>query len=150
MVAKRTLRRNLSRLAGGVFGLLLILGFAWFVRTMMVGKTAKPWRQVQVTDDHINRFLLQELKGIRAASRLQHVIVRIECPKESAANRLVVVYHKDGFFESSFSGLIWFTHLVEFPGLPLAISTTLNVVPTPSCEATVIDPPLATTTSRQV
>jgi protein TonB len=48
MVAQRTLRRNLSRLAGGVFGLLLILGFVWFVRTMMVGKTAKPWRQVQV------------------------------------------------------------------------------------------------------
>src|SRR5258707_11102322 len=48
MVAKRTLRRNLSRLAGGVFGLLLVLGFVWFVRSMMVGKTAKPWRQVQI------------------------------------------------------------------------------------------------------
>src|SRR5260370_34819146 len=48
MVAKRTLRRNLSRLAGGVFGLLLVLGFVWFVRGMMVGKTAKPWRQVQI------------------------------------------------------------------------------------------------------
>ena len=48
MVPKRTLRRNLSRLAGGVFGLLLVLGFAWFVRSMMVGKAAKPWRHVQV------------------------------------------------------------------------------------------------------
>jgi protein TonB len=48
MFAKRTLRRNLSRLAGGMFGLLLILGFVWFVRSMMVGKTAKPWRHVQV------------------------------------------------------------------------------------------------------
>ena len=48
MVAKRTLRRNLSRLAGGVFGIMLILGFVWFVRSMMVGKTAKPWRQVQI------------------------------------------------------------------------------------------------------
>jgi protein TonB len=48
MAAQRTRRRNLSRLAGGVFGILLILGFVWFVRSMMVGKTAKPWRHVQV------------------------------------------------------------------------------------------------------
>jgi protein TonB len=48
MVAKRSLRRIISRLAGGVFGLLLIVGFVWFVRTMMANKTAKPGRQVQV------------------------------------------------------------------------------------------------------
>src|SRR5260370_11233234 len=48
MVAKRSLRRKISRLAGGVFGLLLILGFVWFVRTMMANKTGKPGRQVQV------------------------------------------------------------------------------------------------------
>jgi protein TonB len=48
MVAKRSLRRNISRLAGGVCGLLLILGFVWFVRTMMANKTGKPGRQVQV------------------------------------------------------------------------------------------------------
>ena len=48
MAANRTLRRNISRLAGGVFGLLLILGFVWFVRTMMAGKTGKSARQVQV------------------------------------------------------------------------------------------------------
>lgn len=48
MVAKRSLRRMISRLAGGVFGLLLIVGFIWFVRTMMANKSAKPGRQVQV------------------------------------------------------------------------------------------------------
>jgi protein TonB len=48
MPDKRTVRRTVSRLTGAVFGLLLILGFAWFVRTMMGAKTNKPWRQVQV------------------------------------------------------------------------------------------------------
>src|ERR1700730_16059684 len=48
MAANRTVRRNLSRLAGGVFGLLLILGFVWFVHTMMCGKPSKSWRQVQI------------------------------------------------------------------------------------------------------
>jgi protein TonB len=48
MVAKRSLRRRISRLAGGVLGLLLILGFVWFVRTMMANKTGKPGRQVQI------------------------------------------------------------------------------------------------------
>jgi protein TonB len=48
MADQRSLRRNVSRLAGGVFGLLLLLGFIWFVRTMMAGKTGKPARQVQV------------------------------------------------------------------------------------------------------
>jgi protein TonB len=48
MLAKRSLRRIISRLTGGVFGLLLIVGFVWFVRTMMANKTAKPGRQVQV------------------------------------------------------------------------------------------------------
>jgi protein TonB len=48
MAAKRTLRRTISRLAGGVAGLLLIVGFVWFVRTMMASKTNKPGRQVQV------------------------------------------------------------------------------------------------------
>src|ERR1700720_2463922 len=48
MAANRTVRRNLSRLAGGVFGLLLILGFVWFVHTMRAGKTSKSWRQVQI------------------------------------------------------------------------------------------------------
>jgi len=48
MVDKRTQRRLASRLAGGVFGVLLLLGFVWFVRTMMSGTTAKTQRQVQV------------------------------------------------------------------------------------------------------
>ncbi len=48
MSDKRTLRRTLSRLAGAVFGCLLIVSFVWFVHTMMAGKTAKPARQVQV------------------------------------------------------------------------------------------------------
>lgn len=48
MADKRTFRRNVSRLGGGVFALLLIFGFVWFVRTMMAGKTNKPGRTVQV------------------------------------------------------------------------------------------------------
>lgn len=48
MVDKRTQRRYLVRLGGAVFGLLLILGFSWFVRTMMAGKIGKPARQVQI------------------------------------------------------------------------------------------------------
>ena len=48
MPDKRTVRRTASRLTGAVFGLLLILGFVWFVRTMMGSKSNKPWRQVQV------------------------------------------------------------------------------------------------------
>jgi protein TonB len=45
---KRTLRRNLSRLAGAAFATLLIIGFVWFVHTMMGAKTGKKPRQVQV------------------------------------------------------------------------------------------------------
>jgi protein TonB len=48
MADKRTVRRNVSRLAGGVFGLTLLLLFVWFVRSMMAGKIGKPARQVQV------------------------------------------------------------------------------------------------------
>jgi protein TonB len=47
MADNRTARRIGSRLAGGVFGLLLVLGFVWFVRTMVTGKVGKPGRQVQ-------------------------------------------------------------------------------------------------------
>jgi protein TonB len=45
---KRTLRRNLSRLAGAAFAILMIFGFVWFVHTMMGAKTGKTQRQVQV------------------------------------------------------------------------------------------------------
>jgi len=48
MADKRTLRRIVTRLAGGMIGLLLLFGFVWFVHTMMAGKTGKPSRQVQV------------------------------------------------------------------------------------------------------
>jgi protein TonB len=48
VVDKRTVRRNVSRLAGGVFALLLILSFVWFVHTMTGSKSTKPQRQVQV------------------------------------------------------------------------------------------------------
>src|ERR1700733_4507427 len=48
MADKRTQRRYLTRLGGAVFGLLLILGFSWFVRTMMAGKIGKPARQGQI------------------------------------------------------------------------------------------------------
>jgi protein TonB len=47
MAAQRTMRRHASRLAIGLMGLMLVLGFVWFVRTMMAGKTGKPARQVQ-------------------------------------------------------------------------------------------------------
>jgi periplasmic protein TonB len=45
---KRTVRRNLSRLAGAVFAILLLLGFVWFVHTMMSAKTGKTTRAVQI------------------------------------------------------------------------------------------------------
>lgn len=45
---KRSLRRNLTRLAGAAFAVMLILGFMWFVHTMMNAKTGKTTRTVQV------------------------------------------------------------------------------------------------------
>jgi periplasmic protein TonB len=45
---KRTLRRNLSRLAGAVFAVLMIFGFVWFVHTMMGATPGKKQRQVQI------------------------------------------------------------------------------------------------------
>jgi protein TonB len=48
MADQRSLRRNVSRLAGGAFALLLVLGFVWFVRGMLAGKVVKQARQVQV------------------------------------------------------------------------------------------------------
>lgn len=48
MADKRTKRRYLSRLVGAMFGLLLLLGFVWFVRTMMASKAVKQNRQVQI------------------------------------------------------------------------------------------------------
>jgi protein TonB len=48
MIDKRAQRRFASRIAGAMFGLLLVVGFVWFVRTMMAGKISKPNRQVQV------------------------------------------------------------------------------------------------------
>jgi protein TonB len=48
MADNRTVRRLASRLAGGAIALLLVLGFVWFVRTMISGKTTKAGRQVQI------------------------------------------------------------------------------------------------------
>jgi periplasmic protein TonB len=48
MSDKRTVRRNLTRLAGFVFAILLLLGFMWFVRSMMNAKTGKTTRTVQI------------------------------------------------------------------------------------------------------
>ncbi len=48
MAGKPKSRRTATRLAGAVFAVLLIVGFVWFVRTMMAAKTGKPTRQVQV------------------------------------------------------------------------------------------------------
>jgi protein TonB len=41
-------RRNFTRLAGVAFAILLLVGFVWFVRTMMESKTGKTTRSVQV------------------------------------------------------------------------------------------------------
>jgi protein TonB len=48
MPGKRTTRRIVSRLGGGLFGLIAIVAFVWFVRTMMASNTGKQPRQVQV------------------------------------------------------------------------------------------------------
>jgi periplasmic protein TonB len=48
MAAKPKSRRTATRLVGAVFAVLLVIGFVWFVRTMMAAKTNKPQRQVQV------------------------------------------------------------------------------------------------------
>ncbi len=48
MANERTRRRYVSLVGGGVIALLLVIGFVWFVQTMMAGKTAKKERQVQV------------------------------------------------------------------------------------------------------
>jgi periplasmic protein TonB len=45
---KRTVRRNVSRLVGAVFSILALIGFVWFVHTMMGAKTGKTMRQVQI------------------------------------------------------------------------------------------------------
>ena len=47
MADKRAQRRLASRITGGIFGILLIAGFIWFVQTMMAFKTSKPQRLVQ-------------------------------------------------------------------------------------------------------
>jgi protein TonB len=48
MSDKRTVRRNLTRLVGFVFAILLMAGFVWFVHSMMNAKTGKSTRTVQV------------------------------------------------------------------------------------------------------
>jgi protein TonB len=40
-------RRYAVRLLGGVFALVLLAGFVWFVRTMMAAKSGRPERQIQ-------------------------------------------------------------------------------------------------------
>jgi protein TonB len=44
----RTVRRNVPRLLGAVIGILLLLGFIWFVQKMMGAQTGKTTRQVQI------------------------------------------------------------------------------------------------------
>jgi protein TonB len=44
---KRIVRRNLTRLLGALFGVLLLAAFIWFVNAMMGAKTGKTTRQVQ-------------------------------------------------------------------------------------------------------
>ncbi len=48
MAAKRTQRRLLLRMAAGVFALVLMVSFIWFVRAIMASKTTSPERKVQV------------------------------------------------------------------------------------------------------
>ena len=40
-------RRRATRILGAVFAVLLLVGFVWFVRSMMAGKIAKPERVIQ-------------------------------------------------------------------------------------------------------
>ncbi len=42
------MRRNVTRFAGVLFAILLIIGFVWFVHTMMGAKSGKTTRSVQV------------------------------------------------------------------------------------------------------
>jgi protein TonB len=48
MAGKQNKRRFASLVVGGVMGIALLVGFVWFVRSMMDSKTAKPQRQVQI------------------------------------------------------------------------------------------------------
>jgi protein TonB len=48
MADRRKQRRLAIRIGGAVVSILLIVGFSWFVRTMMAAKTGKPNRQVQM------------------------------------------------------------------------------------------------------
>lgn len=48
MADQRSVRRILSRLAGAVFAILALLGFMWFAHAMLVAKTGKTTRQVQM------------------------------------------------------------------------------------------------------
>lgn len=48
MADTRSVRRNWSRIAGGLFAIFLILAFVRFVQTMMGAKTGKTQRQVQI------------------------------------------------------------------------------------------------------
>ncbi len=48
MAGKRGGRRIISLLGGGLAALLLLVGFVWFVRTMMTSKSGKQERQVQI------------------------------------------------------------------------------------------------------
>ena len=47
MADKRRQRRTVTRLVGAASALMMILGFVWFVRTMMAAKTAKPERMIE-------------------------------------------------------------------------------------------------------
>jgi periplasmic protein TonB len=47
MSGKGVRRRLVSRMVGMAFGVLLLLGFVWFVHTMMASKNSKPERVIQ-------------------------------------------------------------------------------------------------------
>jgi protein TonB len=47
MAAKRTKRRYVSLIGGGLIAVMLIGGFVWFVHMMMSSKNNKPQRQIQ-------------------------------------------------------------------------------------------------------
>jgi protein TonB len=47
MAGKGRQRRYLVRLGSGALALVLLVGFVWFVRTMMAAKSGKPGRQIQ-------------------------------------------------------------------------------------------------------
>src|SRR5438128_10528299 len=55
-------------------------------------------RQMQVTQDDVNTFALEQLDGFIPRRRLEHAIIFLECPKKSTANCVIVLNHEHSSF----------------------------------------------------